>query len=198
MKNGRKILVAVALLAAVIRSVSGVEPKADLRDFAVRAWRSSEGFTDAPVTVITQTRDGYLWVGTGAGLFRFDGLNFWRAPLTKGGTNTEVSVTSLCEDNSGNLWIGTSGRGLYRWRAGQGGRVGLTEGLPARDITSLELDSEGNVWIGSQQGATRYDGRGFRSFTVADGLQTDSVLNIHAARSGIVWITTAGGTCRFE
>ena len=63
--------------------------------------------------------------------------------------------------------------------------------------TSLELDSEGDVWIGSQQGAIRYDGRQFKPFTVKDGLQTNSVLNVHAARSGVVWITTAAGTCRF-
>ena len=197
MKNGQKVFVALAVLAAWIRSAPGVEPKADLRDFAVRAWSGSERFTDAPVTVITQTGDGYLWVGTGAGLFRFDGLNFWRTPLPKTGTNAEVSVTSLCEDNSGNLWIGTSGQGLYRWRAGRGAHFGPTGGFPAHDITSLALDSGGNVWIGSQQGAVRYDGQQFKSFTVNDGLQTNSVLNVHAARSGVVWITTTAGTCRF-
>src|SRR5580692_2564963 len=58
---------------------------AALRDFAVRTWSKADGLPDGSVTVIQQTKDGYLWVGTAAGLVRFDGVKFTKVPLPKGG-----------------------------------------------------------------------------------------------------------------
>ncbi len=197
MEKSRKVFAIFAVLAALAQSATGGDPKTDLRDFAVRTWSGSEGFTDAPVTAITQTRDGYLWVGTGAGLFRFDGLSFQPTQLSREGTNTQLFVTSLCEDNSGNLWIGTREQGIYRWQNGEGVHFGVVDGLLDPGITSLALDNQGNVWIGTARGVDRFDGRQFKSFTTADGLQDNSVLNVHAALSGTVWITTTAGTCRF-
>jgi ligand-binding sensor domain-containing protein len=39
-------------------------------------WGVERGFPRAPVYAISQTADGYLWIGTGAGLIRFDGISF--------------------------------------------------------------------------------------------------------------------------
>jgi polysaccharide pyruvyl transferase WcaK-like protein len=41
-----------------------------------RAWTTDEGLPDSSVLSITQTRDGYLWIGTRGGLARFDGVRF--------------------------------------------------------------------------------------------------------------------------
>jgi ligand-binding sensor domain-containing protein len=39
-------------------------------------WRIQDGHLPAPPDAIAQTADGYLWVGTPAGLVRFDGVRF--------------------------------------------------------------------------------------------------------------------------
>src|SRR5580658_3073407 len=49
---------------------------AELQDFALRTWGKADGLPDASVTALEQTQDGYLWVGTAAGLARFDGIKF--------------------------------------------------------------------------------------------------------------------------
>ena len=58
------------------------------------------------ITAITQTRDGYLWLGTPAGLVRFDGIEFKLLDLS-GVTNlTSSVVTSLTSARNGGLWVG--------------------------------------------------------------------------------------------
>src|ERR1017187_7560133 len=44
--------------------------------FTARTWQTDEGLPNNFVRAIVQTPDGYLWVGTSAGLARFDGLRF--------------------------------------------------------------------------------------------------------------------------
>jgi signal transduction histidine kinase/ligand-binding sensor domain-containing protein len=65
------------------------------------------------------------------------------------------------------------------------------------NVTSLTLDAAARLWIGTKRGVNRRDGNGFVAFTMRDGLPDNSVSSVHAARSGAVWITTAGGMCRF-
>jgi ligand-binding sensor domain-containing protein/signal transduction histidine kinase len=175
----------------------GQDLGAALRDFAVRTWSKADGLPDGSVTVIQQTADGYLWVGTAAGLVRFDGFKFTQVPLPKGGLGKPVSITALCEDAFGFLWIGTEEQGLFSWKDGLLQRFGAAQGLLDQNVTSLTLDSAGRLWIGTKRGVNRRDGNGFAAFTTRDGLPDNSVLSVHAAKSGTVWITTAGGVCRF-
>src|SRR5271157_3628794 len=68
-------LLSMALAGAAVEGRNdGVA--AELRDFALRTWSRADGLPDASVTVVQQTQDGYLWVGTAAGLVRFDGVKF--------------------------------------------------------------------------------------------------------------------------
>jgi ligand-binding sensor domain-containing protein/signal transduction histidine kinase len=189
-------LVAVALMVAAFQGY-GDDLGAEMQDFAVRTWSKADGLPDGSVTVILQTTDGYLWVGTAAGLVRFDGVKFTKVPLPKVGFNRPVSVTSLCEDAFGFLWIGTEDQGIYSWKDGQRQHFGAAEGLLDDNVTSLTLDAAGRLWIGTRRGVNRRDGNEFVAFTTRDGLPDNSVSSVHAAKSGTVWITTAGGMCRF-
>ena len=187
---------AVALMLAAVEGRSD-NLAAEPRDFAVRTWSKADGLPDGSVTVIQQTQDGYLWVGTAAGLVRFDGLKFTDAALPKDGLNKPAAITALCEDSSGFLWIGTEDQGLFSWKDGRWQHFGTAEGLLDQNVTSLTLDAAGRLWIGTRRGVNRRDGTRFVAFTTRDGLPDNSVSSVHAARSGTVWITTAGGMCRF-
>lgn len=76
--------------------------------YDVRSWHIEDGLPSGHVTAITQTRDGYLWVGTLRGLARFDGARFrvFTAASTPGLGDSRV--TSLLTDRDGTLWIGTA------------------------------------------------------------------------------------------
>ena len=180
-------------------TVRGAEPEASLvsEGGAVRSWGVAEGLPADSVTALIQTREGYLWVGTSAGLVRFDGVRFTKFKLPEVVTNAAMRVTALCEDATGSLWVGTQTGGLFRREGESFRRFPGKDLLPEENITSLAADAAGNLWIGTRSGLNRWDGRGITSFTSREGLADQNVSGVHVARSGAVWITTRSGMHRF-
>ena len=163
----------------------------------LRTWHHDDALPSDSVTAIVQTRDGFLWVGTSAGLVWFDGVKFTGVSLGTSTVEHPVYVTALCEDSDGNLWIGTQQDGLFELTQGRVKHFDRTRGLLDDGVTSLAADNRGQVWIGSKSGLNLWAGQQFKSFTTADGLSDDLVSGVNVARSGIVWITTRTGMCRY-
>lgn len=102
------------------------------------------------IHALSQDRDGYLWVASRAGLFRFDGAEFQAVPL---GVTGEVN--ELLADRDGNLWIAVE-RSLLR--RGPDGRILTIATLPEAQgaIRMLRLVS-GRVWVAGQTGLARVE-----------------------------------------
>jgi ligand-binding sensor domain-containing protein/signal transduction histidine kinase len=163
----------------------------------MRTWRTAQGLPSDAVTAIIQTRDGFLWIGTTAGLVRFDGAKFTPLTSTDSPTNELTGITALCEDSNGRLWVGTQQKGLFELSEGRLLHYTRREGLSSDNVTSLAADNHGQVWIGGNSGLNRWDGRGFVAYGKRDGLPDESVSSVNVARSGTVWITTRVGLCRY-
>jgi signal transduction histidine kinase/ligand-binding sensor domain-containing protein len=188
----------LALLVCVPQDVRASQPAGALRELVVRSWTKADGLPNAAVTSILQSREGYLWIGTGAGLVRFDGATFRGVPLQETVSNIVLSVTSLYEDGSGRLWVGSQNHGLFCIADGATTHYGKDSGLAHDNVTSLAMDAERRLWVGTPSGACRLDGRRFTCFTTSDGLPDDVIIGLHRARSGAVWITTRAGVCKFD
>lgn len=163
----------------------------------MRIWHVAEGLPSDSVTALVQTRGGFLWVGTSAGLARFDGVKFTMLKADGSPTNNLTGITALCEDSKGHLWIGTQQNGLFELAAGKMLHYAKAEGLPINNVTSLAADSRGQVWIGGNSGLSLWTGQKFELFTKRDGLPGESISGVNVARSGTVWITTRVGMCQF-
>jgi len=134
-------LFAIFLVSSVARIVA-LDPTIQISQYGHSSWRVQDGaFRGAPNT-IAQTKDGYLWIGTDAGLVRFDGVRFvsWSPP--SGQRLLDPRVVSLLAARDGSLWIGT-GYSISQWRSGElinhqqlGGR-----------IEAIVEDSDGAVWF---------------------------------------------------
>ena len=161
---------------------------------STRTWHEADGLRSDSVTAIVQTRDGFLWVGTTAGLVRFDGVKFTEVKLQA--SDSLVRVSALCEDSDGHLWIGTQQQGLFELVQGRLQHFAKAQGLLDDTVTSLAADSHGQVWIGSKSGLNLWTGKQFKSFTKQDGLPDEFVSGVNVARSGTVWITARNGMCR--
>ncbi|HWC60045.1 MAG TPA: two-component regulator propeller domain-containing protein, partial [Verrucomicrobiae bacterium] len=97
-------------------------------DFLVDLWTSDNDLPDSSVTAITQTPDGYLWIGTYNGLARFDGVRFTTFDPANTPELKNPRIFGLFTDPRGTLWISTfdgsvtsyrDGVFKYEWQCGQ-------------------------------------------------------------------------------
>jgi signal transduction histidine kinase/ligand-binding sensor domain-containing protein len=166
------------------------------KTFYIRAWQNEQGLPNNTVRAITQTHDGYLWLGTDAGLARFDGVRSRLFGLADGLKN--LQVTALLEDRGGMLWIGTGGGGLARMAQGGGIKTyNVSDGLAGDSISSFVEAANGDIWVGTHTGLSRWhDGR-FEP--VAKELGTLMVFDMAKDRQGdILAATLHHGLLRFH
>jgi len=75
-----KKIVLVALLFAITLAVPSplfaLDPKKSIGQYGQSIWLRQNGLPANAVNAVCQTHDGYIWLGTSAGLYRFDGVNF--------------------------------------------------------------------------------------------------------------------------
>jgi ligand-binding sensor domain-containing protein len=81
---------------------------ATLERYIVTSWTRKDGLPSTLIYAITQTRDGYLWLGTSNGLVRFDGISFVHQRLFSNGNLLLGPVTALWAGEDGALWVGSS------------------------------------------------------------------------------------------
>lgn len=136
--------VLACILLACCPSAFALNPSLDVSQYAHTSWKIRDGFTKGAITAIAQTPDGYLWLGTEFGLFRFDGLKNvqWQPPTDQ--QLPDSHIYSLLAARDGTLWIGTA-KGLASWKDGK-----LTQyaELAGQYIFKLLADREGTVWAG--------------------------------------------------
>jgi signal transduction histidine kinase/streptogramin lyase len=149
----------------------------------------------AVVSALFRDRQGRLWCGTPGGL----GLRTepgWRLFTTAEGL-TANEVRALADDAAGNLWIGTVGGGLNRWRDGHFTAFRKTDGLPSDDVSSLLVDDEGMLWVGTfGSGLARYRNGRWSRFTSRDGLPGNSIGAMLDDGQGSLWIGSNAGLAR--
>src|ERR1035437_10712462 len=81
----------------------GASPAGDLENYSYRVWGAQDGLPEETVQAITQTPDGYLWVGTSGGLARYDGFSFPVFNRANTPAVSDDSVLALYPDGD-SLW----------------------------------------------------------------------------------------------
>jgi signal transduction histidine kinase/ligand-binding sensor domain-containing protein len=130
------------LLLVCSHSASALNPELDVRQYAHTVWRVRDGFTRGAILAIAQTPDGYMWLGTEFGLYRFDGVRAipWHAP--SGEDFLSMHVYCLLVARDGTLWVGTQS-GAASWKNGELRRYPELDG---QSISSFLEDRKGTIW----------------------------------------------------
>ncbi len=161
-KNGRtgSVLLIFMIILGRVSSVFALDPKKTITQYSQDVWLRQSGLPTNTVNVVHQTRDGYLWLGTTVGLFRFDGDHFeWISTNPLDSKNREA-VSSLYEAPDGNLWIGTA---YYQLRCLKDGKIvhyGDQDGIQSRNINVVFVSRNGDLWLGASYGLYKFkDGK---------------------------------------
>jgi PAS domain S-box-containing protein len=174
-----------------------LNPALDVGQYAHTSWKIRDGFAKGSILSIAQTPDGYLWLGTAFGLYRFDGVRnvLWQPPPDQQLPSTTISTLVVAHD--GALWIGTWS-GLISWKNGKLTQYAELAGL---HIFALVEDDEGSIWAGTSGPP---DGKlceirngGVRCHPELDGVG-HGVFGLHKDTKGNLWVELETGVWRWR
>jgi len=134
--------VLTGMLLVALPPALALDPESRISQYAHSAWRVRDGAFAGEPSAITQTTDGYVWVGTFAGLLRFDGVRFVPFAPPSGQHLPNPAVISLLGAKDGSLWIGTAS-GLTQWKNSE---LFTFPEITGR-VNSIYEDSDGTIWI---------------------------------------------------
>ena len=184
---------ALALLAAA--PASALDPRVGLTQYHSLSFQIEQGLPQNSVQAILQTRDGYLWLGTQAGLVRFDGVRlvvFGRSSIPE---FIRENIRALAEDRDGTLWIATDA-GLLSLAGGRFTRFGGRDHLPSESVRSLLLAADGTLWVGTAAGVCRMRNGRLLQPLILPGTEGVTPVRMTQARDGAIWLSTSVGLYR--
>ncbi|WP_445143388.1 two-component regulator propeller domain-containing protein [Dyella sp. Tek66A03] len=149
------------------------------------AWTVKE-HSPGQVSAIVQTPDGYLWLGTDAGLFRFDGIRFERFEDVTGKNLPSITVQSLHVATDGALWIGFQREGISVWNHDKLVNYGGGDGLPVGTVLAVQIDLDGVVWASLSKGLYRLHQRRWERVDVPNA-DARNGSPIFIDRKGTLW-----------
>jgi signal transduction histidine kinase/ligand-binding sensor domain-containing protein len=186
---------ATAFLFVVHLHANAAEPVTPLlSDYTHTAWGELQ---DAPVGVlkIAQTADGWLWVTTEKGLYRYDGVRFERMEAVYGHHLYSNDVMGMMATRDGALWVGYHIAGLSVFSREGSRTFTESDGFPSGNVADIKAAPDGAVWVATREGALRLmpGASRFERQGNGVGLPEAVVTYILFARDGTQWIASARG-----
>ena len=119
---------------------------------SIRRWQTEQGLPQNSVTCLLQSREGYIWFGTYAGLVRFDGVRLSVLDSERFPGLADNRITALFEDRQGALWIGHEAGNVTCLSNGVMRGVTLPAAVRLGEILGIAADAQGAVWVLNREG----------------------------------------------
>jgi ligand-binding sensor domain-containing protein/signal transduction histidine kinase len=188
-------------LICLLSPAYGLDPSRAMSQYVRQHWGTESGFPKGPVYSINQTADGYLWIGTDAGLVRFDGVKFELIPDVRGEFKV-ASVLGVTPDRDGSLWVRLPHHIFLRYKDGAFENVMPSFGRPRSSITAVGRTQSGELLLWALEGegsAIVRRGDRFETIAISSGLSRSPALAIAETSVGDIWIGTRdAGLYRFQ
>jgi signal transduction histidine kinase/ligand-binding sensor domain-containing protein len=199
--SGPRCLAAAAAFC-IVWVLSGtawaLDPHRHIAQLGHSSWRAQDGFVNR-ATAVTQTADGYIWIGTSDGLVRFDGVKFSPWSPQSGESLPAPAIQTLRGTPDGSLWIGTSA-GLSRLKDGH--LFNYTTAARGAAIAGIAEDRAGTIWVtrvfvtDGMGPLCRVSGERLICYGKKDGLVPASAIGLAAQSDGTLWFACRM-VCRF-
>ncbi len=175
----------------VILTFVDITSPAWAQQYYFRNYTGDDGLSQIVGQVVFQDRDGYIWIGTQAGLNRFDGSQFEIFSIQQGLANDWINAIS--QDSAGKIWIGTNG-GLSSWNPYSGfENYNTDDGLIDTRVLTVVCDPQGSIWCGTSKGLSRWNGSEFETIKATDGLPQIQINALLIDQTDRLWVGTESG-----
>jgi ligand-binding sensor domain-containing protein len=152
----KALLLNIILLVFCAHSLLG-------QQYFTRNYTINEGLPDNCIHDIFKDSRGFLWIGTNAGLAKFDGGNFQIYSSLNGLAGDQIS--SITEDNQGNIWIGCRDGGVSIFNGEKIESFNSESGIISNEVSKLYFSKKYSIlFIGTENGLSIFENGIFNSF----------------------------------
>lgn len=174
------LLAFFTLVAFVDRASAADVPP--LTGYTISSWSGGDGVALGAIRALAQDHDGYLWLGTDSGLYRFDGVHFVSAEAVTVPALPRFPVRALLLDAGGRLWIGFADKGgLYVLDRTRLHRMHLPHDQSVT-VNALAEDRgegrDGDLWVAHDAGLLHRHGQTWTQLTSDAGLPGGPVYHV--------------------
>jgi signal transduction histidine kinase/ligand-binding sensor domain-containing protein len=163
-----------------------------LEDMAHMGWTRRDG-APSDVAALAQTKDGYLWIGSTFGLYRFDGTRFQSYPFTPVDPPLPASnIAVLAADRDGGLWIGFRLGGITYLHNGKRVDYDKHDGLVGQSTEQLLCREDGSVWGIADGVMIHFTGNGWETYSARHGLPSEGLYSMFFDRDNNLWTADKG------
>ena len=180
----------------------------DVRTGAIKkrfvSGRDSNSIKSNFVESFYKTAAGEIYVGTSAGLYRYNSSqeNFSLVREVPG----NLHYSAIAEDRDGTIWVGSLRDGLYYFNDRKHSKgsfmhdPGTNRSLSNNSVNSLFIDSKNKLWVCTENGLCQYSsaGRDFTVFSQKNGFLSNAFYKILEDQYNNLWISTSNGLARFN
>src|SRR5215831_13266526 len=166
-----------------------------VKEFHHRMWTSDNGI--GAVFDIQQAPNGYLWLTTSTGVFRFDGVRFQSVEEVTNGEVQNSEIHSAFVSSSGGVWLKTRAAGLLYWKDERLTVFRDRRCTPASQLEGLAEDRDGSLWVQGSGGFFHLRGSVCEQVGVEQGYPGGFPAAILVDSTGTVWVKTLSGGLLF-
>ncbi|HUX57389.1 MAG TPA: ATP-binding protein [Bacteroidales bacterium] len=157
------------------------------QDHYFRHYGTADGLNNSFLYAINQDKEGYLWVGTGEGLYRFNGFEFQH--FTDQDSLAENFITTIYRDLSGSLWLGHKSGGITQVSNNRF-RIIIEASAFNSAITSITEADSGTIWFSTQNEGLMVLYSDHNAAQISTNLENDPIFVIRHISENIFLVGT--------
>ncbi|WP_090387438.1 hybrid sensor histidine kinase/response regulator transcription factor [Dyadobacter sp. SG02] len=170
-------------------------------------FREVDGIPLSTTLGITQDKQGFMWFGAQAGLYRYDGKTFQRYNVDTG-ANPKF-IRDLLTDPQGNIWIASTTSGLFRYNPDTDTFTNFdydstnVNSLSHSSVNCIIRDQKNQIWAGTQYGLSRIV-NDHGKIRITRHLQTEFpgvtrlIRSLSEDKAGNIWMATGDGLVKMR
>ena len=159
------------------------DPFEEGSSYSFMLYNNTNGLPTSEANAITQTSDGFIWIGSYGGLVRYDGNRFERMDSSLGISG----VVCLFADKTDRLWLGSNDSGLAMLHQKEILHWGAEEGMQSLAVNCIIEDPKGTIYVGTKDGLYSIDEEMIMSRLTDDRIIDENIIDMKLGSDGLVY-----------